>query len=109
MPMCECDYFCQVYLTGIVSDYRLGVHTKCMYNLCVEFEQDEHKNSINIDKHGFDFSDAWAVFDAPMLVKHDTREEYGEDRFIGIGILRKTIVVIVFTENIEKDTIRVFP
>jgi hypothetical protein len=44
-----------------------------------------------------------------MLVKHDTREEYGEDRFIGIGILRKTIVVIVFTENIEKDTIRVFP
>jgi uncharacterized DUF497 family protein len=32
------------------------------------FEWDELKNELNIDKHGFDFADAYQIFDLPMLV-----------------------------------------
>jgi hypothetical protein len=73
----------------------------------MKFEWDENKNNLNIIKHGFDFNDANAIFDAPILVILDTRENYNEDRYIGIGILDKTIVVIVFTEDTEKDIVRV--
>ncbi len=41
-----------------------------------------------------------------MLVKLDDREDYGEDRWIGIGLLNLRVVVIVFTES-HPDTIRV--
>lgn len=41
-----------------------------------------------------------------MLVKLDDREDYGEDRWIGIGLMDKRVVVIVFTEP-GTDTIRV--
>jgi len=41
-----------------------------------------------------------------MLVALDDREDYGEDRWIGIGMLRGRVVVVVFTERSE-DTIRI--
>ena len=78
-----------------------------MYNIIMIFEWDENKNNRNIQKHGYDFSDAAQIFDSPMLVKLDSREDYQEDRFVGLGVLRNLIVVIVFTENVEKDVIRV--
>ncbi|WP_246628652.1 BrnT family toxin [Methylomagnum ishizawai] len=53
----------------------------------MNFEWDDHKNSINIAKHGFDFADASRIFDAPMCVGLDRREDYGEDRWVGIGCL----------------------
>ena len=72
----------------------------------MNFEWDEQKNRTNIRKHDFDFSDAHDLFDLPMFVGVDTREPYGEPRFIGIGFLRQRIVVIVFAEAGD-DTIRV--
>jgi uncharacterized protein len=44
------------------------------------FEWDEQKNQANIRKHKLDFEDAWQIFEAPMLVALDDREEYGEER-----------------------------
>ena len=41
-----------------------------------------------------------------MLTKLDTREDYGEDRWIGLGVLDTRVVVIVFTERGE-DIIRI--
>jgi uncharacterized DUF497 family protein len=41
-----------------------------------------------------------------MLTGLDERADYGEDRWIAIGLLRTIVVVIVFTERGE-DTIRV--
>jgi len=72
----------------------------------VRFEWDERKNKTNIRKHALDFADAWEVFTGPMLVALDDREDYGEDRWIGIGMLRAYVVVVVFTERGE-DTIRI--
>lgn len=68
---------------------------------------DRRKNEINIEKHGMDFADAYKIFESPMMVGLDERKEYGEERWIGIGLLDNTrVVVIVFTES-EEDTIRV--
>lgn len=72
----------------------------------MSFEWDEHKNESNIAKHGFDFADAFAIFNLPLVVELDEREDYGEDRYIGIGLLNGRIVVVVYTEPDEK-TIRI--
>ena len=72
----------------------------------MKFEWDEQKNQENIKKHGFDFSDAHKVFDLPMLVNLDDREDYGEDRWIGIGLFELRVVVLVFTE-VDEETIRI--
>ena len=72
----------------------------------MRFEWDERKNQINLAKHGFYFADAYLVFNIPMVVELDERENYGEDRYIGIGLLQGRVVVIVYTEPNEQ-TIRI--
>jgi len=72
----------------------------------MRFEWDEQKNQSNIDKHGLDFADAYRLFSLPMLVGLDEREEYGEERWIGIGLLDGRVVVVVYTE-LDEETTRV--
>lgn len=72
----------------------------------MQLEWDEAKNEINIRKHGIDFADVHAMFDAPMLVDLDERAEYGEERWIGIGPFSMIVAVVVFTER-GNDTIRI--
>ncbi|MBC8264509.1 MAG: BrnT family toxin [Anaerolineales bacterium] len=72
----------------------------------MRFEWDEEKNAVNIHNHKIDFADVPPIFNSPMLVELDEREDYGEDRWIGIGILRNIVAVVVFTEP-RQDTIRI--
>lgn len=72
----------------------------------MNFEWDERKNEINLAKHGFDFIDAPRVFDLPMVIDLDERETYGEDRWIGTGLLDGRVVVVIYTEPNE-ETIRI--
>jgi len=72
----------------------------------MQFEWDEQKNRLNIQKHGIDFADAAEMFANPMLIALDDREEYGEDRWIGLGMLKTRVVVVVYTER-DGDTIRI--
>jgi hypothetical protein len=73
----------------------------------MEFVWDEKKNRLNIKKHGFDFADAWEVFNKVLLASLDDSQDYGEQRWIGIGMLNNGIVaVIVFVEQ-DNDTIRI--
>jgi uncharacterized DUF497 family protein len=72
----------------------------------MKFEWDEAKRKLNLRKHGIDFEDITPIFNAPMLTALDTREDYGEDRWFGIGIVRNIVVVIAFTER-ENDKIRI--
>lgn len=67
---------------------------------------DEEKNRVNIQKHGIDFLDVPAMFQHPMVTFLDQRKDYGEDRWIGIGILKTLLAVVVFTEP-KPDTIRI--
>lgn len=76
------------------------------YTAAMNFEWNEQKNQSNITRHGLNFDDAWEVFEAPMLVELDDREDYGEERWIGIGRIQTRAVVIVYTEP-DDETIRV--
>jgi len=72
----------------------------------MEFEWDEAKRRENLRKHGLDFLDAPTLFSGPMLVQLDTREDYGEPRWIGIGILDSICAVVAFTEKNDGEVIR---
>lgn len=65
----------------------------------MNFEWDEDKNRANIRKHGFDFNDAWEIFDNFLLDEPDTRQYYGEQRWSGIGLLGNRIVVLIYTQR----------
>jgi uncharacterized protein len=70
-----------------------------------EFVWDDAKNKQNILKHGLDFVDAEPVMTGPLpfFVRLDHRENYGEDRWQGIGMLDGTVVVvIIFTERTNR-------
>lgn len=58
------------------------------YTPRVRIEWDGEKNEVNIRKHGLSFADASEMFGLPLLVAPDRREDYGEDRFVGIGFLK---------------------
>ena len=73
----------------------------------MQFEWDERKNEQNIRKHGIDFADAVEIFSRPMLVALDTRRDYGEDRWIGIGLLKNLVTVVVYIEWENEETIRI--
>ena len=73
----------------------------------MKFEWDESKNEENIRKHGIDFRDVIEMFDHPMLTGLDTRSEYGEDRWIGIGLLGNVVAVTVYIEWEDEETIRI--
>lgn len=72
----------------------------------MQFEWNPAKNQENIRKHGIDFSDIPAVFASPMLIAVDDRHDYGEERWVGIGLLVDIVVVVVWTELAE-DRVRI--
>lgn len=72
----------------------------------MRFEWDETKNQSNIRRHGIDFADVPSMFLAPMLTDIDDRVDYGEERWISIGMLVRGIAVVVWTER-AGDVIRI--
>ena len=72
----------------------------------MNFEWDEDKNESNIEKHGLDFEDAWEVFDSPMLIALDTRQNYGEDRWTSLGLLEHRVIVVAYTLR-DSNTVRI--
>ena len=62
-------------------------------------EWDERKRRANVKKHGIDFIDVPEVFDGNVVILPDERFDYGETRFIGIGILKSQVVVVAYTER----------
>ena len=65
----------------------------------MRFKWDGEKLDANLKKHGFDFEDASEVFSGVTLTVKDNRFEYGEHRFITLGMLKDIIVVIAHTET----------
>jgi len=65
------------------------------------FEWDEKKAKINIDKHGVSFEEATSVFqDESSLTRKDTTHSIDEERFIDIGLSSKgRILVVAYTER----------
>ena len=72
----------------------------------MKFEWDREKNQANIAKYELDFADAPKVFQLPLRISLDERQNYGENRWIGIGMLEGHVEIVVFTEPAEQ-TIRI--
>ena len=54
-----------------------------------------------------DFADGWQIFENPLLVKLDDRFDYGEERWIGIGMMSNGVVIaLIFIEK-EQEIIRI--
>ena len=71
----------------------------------MRFTWDEAKRDRNLSDHGLDFADAAEVFAGPTFTFEDDRFDYGERRFVTLGILRGMVVSMVHTET--PRTIRV--
>lgn len=72
----------------------------------LNFEWDEDKAAVNRIKHGVPFDEALAVFlDVNRLDRYDGREDYGEDRFLTIGLVDGFELAIAYT--LRSDTIRI--
>jgi uncharacterized DUF497 family protein len=67
----------------------------------MSYEWDERKRRANVKKHGIDFIDVPKVFDGDVVIIPDERYDYGETRFIALGILKNLVVVVVYTERGE--------
>jgi uncharacterized DUF497 family protein len=69
------------------------------------FTWDEKKRKLNLAKHGLDFRDAAAIFDGPLVTVEDTRADYGEPRYVALGLLEGFVVSLAYTER--DDQIRI--
>lgn len=63
------------------------------------FTWDESKRISNINKHGLDFALTHLVFEGDTFTFEDTRIAYHEQRFITLGLLNGSVVVLVHTET----------
>jgi hypothetical protein len=71
----------------------------------IQFEWDENKRQTNILKHKIDFIDVEKIFDYDTVIIEDDRFNYGEQRFIAIGLLEGRTIVVVYTE--KENSIRI--
>jgi uncharacterized DUF497 family protein len=62
-----------------------------------EFEWDEKKNDLNIQKHSIDFENATEIFYAPFVARKSDRR--GEARWLVIGRMDARIIAAVVTKR----------
>jgi uncharacterized protein len=61
----------------------------------MKLDWDDRKNAANIEKHGLSFAEVGLVFEGPHLSQKDTRFDYGETRWVTIGLIGNEIVIVV--------------
>jgi uncharacterized DUF497 family protein len=65
----------------------------------MRFSWSETKRQSNLKDHGLDFVDAARVFEGATYTFEDDRFDYGEQRFVTLGLLNGIVVSIVHTES----------
>jgi uncharacterized protein len=71
--------------------------------MSVEFEWDEGKAAANLRKHGISFFEAISAFRDLFAAEYlDGRKDYGEDRFILIGMAGGQLLTVAFTERADR-------
>ncbi len=65
----------------------------------MRFTWHEPKRQTTRNRRGLDFADAEQLFAGPTFTFEDTREDYDEQRWVTLGLLRGKVVVIVHTES----------
>jgi uncharacterized DUF497 family protein len=70
----------------------------------LEFEWHDAKAEANLQAHGVSFELAKTVFKDPFAIERlDDREEYGEERFVMIGMAEgRVLLFVAYTEREER-------
>lgn len=63
----------------------------------MKLEFDAVKRATTLELRGLDMARAGEVFDGPTLTVEDERRDYGETRYVTVGFLDGTMVVLVWT------------
>ena len=65
----------------------------------MEFDWNEEKRQQVLAERGVDLLYAALIFEGPTLTKLDERADYGEPRFISLGLVDDTPYIVVHTER----------
>jgi len=69
----------------------------------MRYSFDPAKQASNLKKHGYDLADARKVIESGQTVTfEDHRFDYHEERFVTLGPLGDTLVVVI-TSELEED------
>lgn len=63
----------------------------------MKYTSDPTKRAKTLAERGLDMDDAGQVFEGPTITFEDDRRDYGEPRFITVGILADRMVLIAWT------------
>ncbi|MFP3911842.1 MAG: BrnT family toxin [Desulfobacteraceae bacterium] len=67
----------------------------------MKYEWDAKKNAANRIKHGLDFSEAEAFCWDTAIETVDDRADYGEERWIALGLIGDRVHVMIYTKRGE--------
>ena len=68
-----------------------------------DFEWDNTKAEQNFATHGVSFEAARLAFEDPFaIVRGDHRQDYGEDRFILLGIVQERLLAVAYAMRGER-------
>jgi uncharacterized protein len=71
------------------------------------FDWDSRTARANATKHGIEFDDAQRVFEDPVAIDwEDDREDYGEDRYVRLGIAEGRLLFVVYA-MLDEETVRI--
>lgn len=73
----------------------------------VRVEFDPVKDGANRAKHGISLAAATSFDWDTALEREDDRFDYGEVRFVAIGLIDVRLYVMVFTEGSDDDAVRI--
>jgi uncharacterized DUF497 family protein len=75
--------------------WTLDLTTDIPYYMNLEFDWNKSKAKDNYAKHGVSFDMAKRVFKDPFAVEYvDDRQDYGEERFVIIGVVDGYILYV---------------
>jgi uncharacterized DUF497 family protein len=78
-----------------------GVYSKHMKQS--DFEWDNNKDEINLEKHGVSFYEAqWAFFDPDRIIAEDVKHSQKERRYYCFGRVENGIMTVRFTHRDRK-------
>ena len=64
------------------------------------FDWDPAKNQRNIRAHGIHLADAVRIFLGPTLERIDDRADYGEERWVAVGLMEGIEVTAVYVDRV---------
>jgi uncharacterized DUF497 family protein len=70
-----------------------------------QFEWDENKRLLNLEKHKIDFAEAETIYEDFVYTYQNLQEDHGEERFVSIGLLYGVEIALVFTPRSGKRRI----